>query len=380
MIYRLAALLVFVAACGFEPHGVNGNPDATDPDAVDATPIDAVDATPIDAIDAPLPIDACVPNPLGELCNNADDDCDLQIDETFTTLGDACDGPDGDACTEGTVVCNGTTAVCSDTTGTIAELCNGTDDDCDTATDEGFGVGTACDGNDGDACLEGTVMCATTTTTTCSDLTSTSVETCNTMDDDCDLQTDEDFDLTGDPANCGQCGRVCTNPFGTTTCAASTCTPTCATPGSHDCDGDPVSGCEARNTSPGCGSVTTLGSVSGDTGAQTLSATGYSERFLRVNITEDNTGSFSDLDAQITLTSPPGTDFDLYVYCAACSGTPLVSNNSTATDRVNIGRNDVAGTTNYSIIIEIRWFSSNACGNWSLLVEGNIDTSDNSCN
>jgi hypothetical protein len=34
-------------------------------------------------------------------------------------------------------------------------------------------------------------------------------ETCNGLDDDCDGQVDESFDLMGDVANCGVCGRAC---------------------------------------------------------------------------------------------------------------------------------------------------------------------------
>lgn len=34
-------------------------------------------------------------------------------------------------------------------------------------------------------------------------------ETCDGVDNDCDGSTDEDFDLTSDPANCGACGHVC---------------------------------------------------------------------------------------------------------------------------------------------------------------------------
>ena len=37
------------------------------------------------------------------------------------------------------------------------------------------------------------------------------VEICNGLDDDCDGQADETFDLANDPENCGQCGNQCSS-------------------------------------------------------------------------------------------------------------------------------------------------------------------------
>ncbi|MEM4235173.1 MAG: hypothetical protein QXU75_08500 [Candidatus Methanomethylicaceae archaeon] len=36
-------------------------------------------------------------------------------------------------------------------------------------------------------------------------------EECNNLDDDCDGETDEDFDLENDKENCGTCGNNCLN-------------------------------------------------------------------------------------------------------------------------------------------------------------------------
>ncbi len=49
-------------------------------------------------------------------------------------------------------------------------------------------------------------------------------EVCNGIDDDCDGNIDEGFDLSADPANCGVCGSVC--PAGER-CADSVCTGGC---------------------------------------------------------------------------------------------------------------------------------------------------------
>jgi len=127
-----------------------------------------------------------------ELCNTLDDDCDAASDETFV-LGMACDGADADRCAEGVTACDpsGASTICSDTSGDTPELCNTTDDDCDLATDEGFMLGTRCDGPDADTCAEGAFMCDVAGTSSCSDTSGDSIETCNGMDDDCDGATDE---------------------------------------------------------------------------------------------------------------------------------------------------------------------------------------------
>ncbi len=130
--------------------------------------------------------------PTSELCDGLDNNCDGATDEGFV-LGMACDGADADFCTEGTTTCDPSTGgvVCSDTTGSSAETCNAMDDDCDGASDEGFSVGMACDGTDADACNEGMIACNGTGGASCSDTTGDSVEVCNGADDDCDGNVDE---------------------------------------------------------------------------------------------------------------------------------------------------------------------------------------------
>lgn len=256
------------------------------------------------------------------------------------------------------------------------ELCNGADDDCDAVTDEGIDVGGPCDGADGDACSEGTIECDLGTGgIRCSDTTGTQLEQCNGTDDDCDAAIDEGFDLTSDELNCGMCGRLCSNGFGTNTCANSTCAPTCSA-GANDCDSNPVTGCELRNTNPACGSAAPLesGSVVGDVGAPTLTANGYAEAAYTVRVVESASGVVP-LRAQVTLTSPPGTNFDLDVACIACGGVTLSSSNATSTDVVEVRRDDRAGVSDaFDMIVTVRWTSSVACGNWTLTVTGNAGT------
>jgi len=80
------------------------------------------------------------------------------------------------------------------TFGRIEETCNGLDDDCDGEVDNGFDVGQPCDGDDDDRCEEGEWVCsADGTDQVCTDETDTIPELCNGLDDDCDEQVDDGF-------------------------------------------------------------------------------------------------------------------------------------------------------------------------------------------
>ena len=150
-----------------------------------------------------------------ELCNGRDDDCDGEVDEGFG-LGDACDA--GGLCGPGQRECacarpgtcdpaelqdpRWTEALCSSGPGgsvdaSVAETCNGVDDDCDGATDEDWpSLGEAC--SVGGACGEGANVCALDGAGVCCDADAACVgrdpqrEICNGADDDCDGAVDED--------------------------------------------------------------------------------------------------------------------------------------------------------------------------------------------
>ncbi|MEC7519082.1 MAG: C-type lectin domain-containing protein [Myxococcota bacterium] len=143
-----------------------------------------------------------------ELCNGLDDDCDPSTPDgaAETTLGDACDGDDGDLCLDDRWRCEGGALMCVDDGASTAELCNGLDDDCDPSTPDGAGepdLGVACDGPDADLCADGARVCVDGALACADDGDQPDeVELCNGLDDDCDPSTP---DGAGEPTLGGPC-------------------------------------------------------------------------------------------------------------------------------------------------------------------------------
>jgi Notch 1 len=147
-----------------------------------------------------------------EYCNNFDDDCDGTTDESPVDVGQACSVGLGACARQGATVCTGGVPVCGAVAGSpTTEVCNGADDDCDGLSDEGFNVGTACEGRG--ECGAGVIECASPTATRCStdpggSADQSVAEVCNGKDDDCDGQTDEGLnDLGACGTNTGECSE-----------------------------------------------------------------------------------------------------------------------------------------------------------------------------
>lgn len=135
-----------------------------------------------------------------ERCNNVDDDLDGRVDEPFNAdLGWPCAVGEGACRRTGVTTCSadGADVVCGAAAGAPAvEVCDGVDNDCDGATDEGFGVETSCVAGLG-ACAPGRRVClADATGTFCASVTPAApvAEICDGVDNDCDGATDEGFD------------------------------------------------------------------------------------------------------------------------------------------------------------------------------------------
>lgn len=71
-------------------------------------------------------------------------------------------------------------------------------------------------------------------------------EFCNNLDDDCDGNVDEGFDLNMDRAHCGACGRTCAPAHSFAVCQSGTCDYIECDVGYLDLDGNRNNGCEYR--------------------------------------------------------------------------------------------------------------------------------------
>jgi len=199
--------------------------------------------------------------PTAERCNYEDDDCDGQTDNGFGTLYETCSVSTGVCQRFGTVLCadDGASSACNAVAGAAGdERCDGLDDDCDGATDEGFtNLGEVCSTGVGVCRGFGTRACkADGSGTECSAIAGTaSTELCDLLDNNCDGATDEAFKNGAgkySTANaCGNCFTDCTvifaKPNASGSCDVAPTSPLCkmsCNAGFHDLNGVPDDGCE----------------------------------------------------------------------------------------------------------------------------------------
>ena len=145
-------------------------------------------------------LDACAA--VIETCNQLDDDCDTVVDEGFQF-------------------------------GSDPRHCGG----CNQRCFQPNTAGTCMTGQCQYACLPGWVDRDHDPSNGCDYFctpTNGGVEACDLVDNDCDDATDEGFGLATDVDNCGQCGRVCLALHATPTCAAGMCGAGACDPGFAD--------------------------------------------------------------------------------------------------------------------------------------------------
>jgi len=189
--------------------------------------------------------DAAPGLPSPERCNQLDDDCDGEADETLGV---------GTPCLEGVGVCQREGATRCGADGDLRcdavpglpgiETCDFLDDDCDGRVDEELGLGVACSDGVGQCRAQGETVCADDGGVVCSvSAGAPNIERCNRVDDDCDGQSDEGYDLGAVcSAGLGACRRdgvlKCTDE-GLAACSATPRVPTLEACNAidDDCDG-----------------------------------------------------------------------------------------------------------------------------------------------
>ncbi|MFO0551508.1 MAG: MopE-related protein [Polyangiaceae bacterium] len=239
-----------------------------------------------------------LPGQLSESCNGLDDDCNGQIDDAITQVGMSCTAPGfSGLCQFGTYSCPSSPPfqlVCDHPSpGMIAETCNSIDDDCNSTIDDpNILNGQACTTGLPGACAPGTTLCLTGSSS-CQPTVQpgSQPELCNSVDDNCNGQTDE---MNPTPACTSQ------NPTAvfvqTWACASGNCQVTNCQSGHADIDKGPANGCEC--------STDQLANIC--TNAST------------VNVPQSAV-------AQVTgvIESSTGSDFMTFTFAAGAVGTPF---------------------------------------------------------
>jgi hypothetical protein len=149
-----------------------------------------------------------------------------------------------------------------------------------------------------------------------------------------------------------------------------------------------VLACVTATAADCSGAAQDLGSISGDTGKPTVTASGSDGGFVRVRITEDDSSLLSsvDLSARIDLMTPGGEDFDLYVYRGPLKAdgggvectTVHASSTKAGDDSVKESWSDnrpIGGSDDARVLsIEVRpkSLSCDPALRWTLLVSGHV--------
>ncbi|MCC6557471.1 MAG: hypothetical protein IT372_31355 [Polyangiaceae bacterium] len=277
------------------------------------------------------------PGQLPESCNGLDDNCNGQTDEAIAQVGQPCTAPGYlGICQFGTYSCPSAPPyqlTCNHPLpGTIQETCNGQDDDCNgTIDDPSLLNNQPCASGAPGVCAPGHTLCSGGSSTCISNIAPGSQsEICNTLDDNCNGQTDE---MNPTPACASQNPNAAN--VNSWACTSGACQITACTSGYANINGAPGDGCECA-TDQYAQNCNASGSTSVPLGG-TVTMTGKIETaagsdWLTFNFSVPGVGTA--YHPKVSLTDSGGGQYamDVMVNCAGqaagCSTTGGANNES----------------------------------------------------
>ncbi|MBI2378329.1 MAG: hypothetical protein HYV07_30295 [Deltaproteobacteria bacterium] len=197
----------------------------------------------------------CTPNLAGqiELCDGQDNDCNDVVDDVPAT---ACGTGLNGICAEGSRKCVGGSEQCQGVQpGTVTEICDGLDNDCNGPADDGIpGIGESCETGLPGQCANGRRVCNGAQGTSCVPA-EVSEETCDGQDNDCSGTADDHIPQVGQLCSIeearGECAKgalICSGQAGLTCRGNLATTEICNNGLDEDCNGTADDG-------EGCGCV-----------------------------------------------------------------------------------------------------------------------------